>query len=492
MLVRCCLCFLFLLAASAGQAKPNVLFILTDDQGWATLGCYGGEHVATPNLDRLATEGVRFTDAYVTPQCTPTRASLLTGQHTALNGMWHVIKYYGYPYAPMTEPAFVESLPRDTFTLGKGFQQAGYKTAIVGKWHLTHGEDGYYDFMTPLGGTHFGFDHVPPQAPRSLFEPGGDRGVEDLTNKAIDFIREQTAADQPWFCYLPQHMIHGVVVAPDDITAKYRERGYPEEGLFNATYLGGLETIDRSVGRLMNTLDKLEIADNTIVVFLSDNGGVAHRFDRTAFLKPTDLPPKLVPNVFEYDNAPLRAGKGSPYEGGIRVPCIVRWPGVAQAGLTCSTPIHVTDWVPTLLAAADTQSPATHVIDGVDIRPLLEGDTLPDRDMLLYMPLYDIFWEATPCAVLRRGEHKIVHYFGDWFDRDHRLQLGERTELYDLSNDLGEEFDLAKAQPELKNELRDSLLSWLDDLDVEQPRPNPRADRRRWLLQSRERFDDVE
>lgn len=479
----------FVLAtACPAHAAPNALFILTDDQAWPTLGCYGGKYVPTPNLDRLAAEGVRFTDAYVTPQCTPTRASLLTGQHTARNGMWHVIPYYGYPWAPMTEPAYVESLPRETFTISKGFQQAGYKTAIIGKWHLTHGEDGYYNAMTPLGGTHFGFDFVPPASPKETFAPGGDRGVEDLTDKAIAFITEQTKADQPWFCYLPHHMIHGLVVAPNDLTQKYLDRGFPEAGPFNATYLAGLETIDHSVGRLIQTLNELNIADNTIVVFLSDNGGIAHRFDRKKFLEPTDLPPKLIVDLHEYDNAPLRAGKGSPYEGGIRVPCIVRWPGVAKPGLTCSTPVHITDWFPTLLAAAGANTPNDHTVDGVNIRPLLEGNDIADRDLLFYMPLYDILWEATPCAVLRRGDHKIIHYFGDWFDRDHRLQIGQRTELYNLAEDIGEEFDLARSHPEQTAKLRSDLLTQLTNIGVELPKPNPNHDPRRALMSSRERI----
>lgn len=482
------LVWLALHAVRADAATHNVLFILTDDQGWATLGCYGGQYAETPNLDRLAAQGVRFTDAYVTPQCTPTRAALLTGQHTARNGMWHVIPYYGYPWAPMTEPAYVESLPRETFTIGKGFQQAGYKTAIIGKWHLTHGEDGYYPAMNPKAGQHFGFDHVPAESPKSTFEPGGDRGVADLTDKAVRFITEQSESRQPWFCYLSHHMIHGVVVAPSDLTQKYRDRGFPEEGLFNATYLAGLESIDQSVGRLMTTLNRLNVAENTIVVFLSDNGGVAHRFDRTRFDEPTDLSPKLSIARYAYDNAPLRAGKGSPYEGGIRVPCIVRWPGEATAGLTCSTPVHITDWLPTLLAAAGATSPSDHVVDGIDLRPLFKGGEVAPRDILFHMPLYDSLWESTPCAVLRRGDDKIIHYFGDWFDRDHRLQIGSRTELYNLHEDLGEEFDLAKAEPEKTAKMRTALLQQLTEIGVDFPKKNANHDPRRALMFSKQRI----
>jgi len=200
-------------AAQATASQPNILLILTDDQGWPTLGRYGGKNVPTPHLDQLAAEGARFTDAYVTSQCTPTRATILTGQYTARNRMWHVVGWYGLPWAPMQERPFVEHLPRDAFTLAKGLKSAGYATGIMGKWHLTTNDDGHYMGLKPEAAHHYGFDHAPPVLPRSEFKEGNDRGVDELTDQAIDFIA--TNRDSPWFCFLSHHTIHGVVVAPD-------------------------------------------------------------------------------------------------------------------------------------------------------------------------------------------------------------------------------------------------------------------------------------
>ena len=302
------------------ESPPNILLVLTDDQGWPTLGCYGGGIVPTPNLDRLASEGARFTDAYVTSQCTPTRATLLTGQYTARHGLWHVLGWYGYPWARMTEPIFAERFPRDTFTIAKGLRAAGYATAIVGKWHLTSGTDGNYMGLNPDAAHHYGFDYAPPVLPKSEFAPGGDRGVETLTTQTIEFIERHL--DQPWFCFLSHHMIHGVVVAPEPITEKYRRLGYGDDGPNRAVYLAGLECIDRSIGRLMSRLDELGESDETLVVFLSDNGGVDERLDFRAAASKTESAPQFLSDLREYDNSPLREGKGSTYEGGTRVPLV--------------------------------------------------------------------------------------------------------------------------------------------------------------------------
>ena len=241
-----------------GQANmPNILLILTDDQGWPTLGCYGGKIVPTPHLDRLATEGARFTDAYVAPQCTPTRAMLLSGQYTARNGLWHVLinPWYGSPLARMTEPPFTEQYPRDAFTIAKGLKRAGYTTGIMGKWHLTTGRDGAYLGLNPEFAHYYGFDYAAPVISRDEFNEGGDRGVDTLTDHAIEFIAKNR--EKPWFCFLSHHMIHSKVVAPDDLVQKYRDLGYGdgELGPNRAVYLAGLHSIDRSVGKLMRRLD---------------------------------------------------------------------------------------------------------------------------------------------------------------------------------------------------------------------------------------------
>ncbi len=265
----------FSLTSFAGDRPPNILLILTDDQGWPTLGCYGSIQVPTPNLDRMASDGVRFTAAYVTPQCTPTRGALITGQHPARSRMWHVIPWYGTPFAPVRESAFVENLPRDSFTLASGLRDAGYATSCLGKWHLTTNEDGNYVGLKPEAAKHYGFDTVNSPGPGS--QNAGDKHVDHLTDEAIAFIAKHRT--RPWFCYLAHHTLHGVVSAPSALVENHRARGAPSEGLHNATYLAAIEHLDNSVGRLLAALAKEGLRDNTVVIFLSDNGGVSYMYD---------------------------------------------------------------------------------------------------------------------------------------------------------------------------------------------------------------------
>lgn len=473
--------------AAETTAPPNILFILTDDQGWPTLGCYGNELVPTPNLDRIADEGVRFTDAYVTPQCTPTRAALLTGQHTARNGMWHVIGWYGYPWARVAEPMFRVNLPRETFTFPKGLQRAGYVTGCFGKWHLNTNDDGNYIALDATAGRHYGFDYVAPSTPRKAFKEGGDRGVDYLTDETLKFIERNR--DRPFFCYLSHHTIHGVVVAPEKLVQKYREKGHPDEGLHNATYLAALEHLDRSVGRLLRRLDEWKLAKRTVVVFLSDNGGVDYRYDHRPFQTPSDPPHKLEVNLREFDNAPLRGTKGSMYEGGIRVPCLVRWPSLAKAGTVCDTPVHVVDWAATLLEVAGAKPPSEekHPLDGDSLVPLLKGeeDALADRAIHWHLPLYDIRWALTPCAVIRRGDYKLIEFFGDHFREDGTYVPEARLELYNLKADLGEQENLAQKMPDKAAALRQELRDWLAAMPTGVPKLNRHYDPRRALLETR-------
>lgn len=483
--------FLFLVStaglAAAEPARPNILFILTDDQGWPTLSCYGNKLVTTPHLDRLAAEGARFTDAYVMPQCTPTRAALLTGQSTARNRMWHVIPWYGYPHARLREPMFRDQLARDTFTLGKGLQTAGYTTGIAGKWHLTGQIDGGYTSLKPTAAAHYGFDYSAPPGPGS--QNDGDKWVDHLTDQAVAFIEKNRA--RPWFFYLSHHTIHGRVSAPPDLVAKYRARGAPADGLHNATYLAAIEHLDASVGRLMAKLDELGQRENTLVVFLSDNGGIDAQYDHTPFVEGPDpavarpTPTQLTVRERQFSNAPLRMGKGSHYEGGIRVPCLVRWPGVLRPGTVDSTPIHVVDWLPTLFAAAGATAPASHTLDGQNLVPLLRGEPLPPRALYWYLPLYEVRWGGTPCAIIRDGDWKLIEFFSDWFDPDGRYVTGHRLELYNLRTDLGEQRNLAAAEPAQARALQTKLHAWLAATPAAIPGPNPAHDPTRALLESR-------
>ncbi len=475
-------------AVLAETDKPNILLILTDDQGWPTLGCYGGKLVATPHLDRLAAQGARFTDAYVTSQCTPTRATLLTGQYTARHRLWHVLSWYGYPWARMTEPPFAEDFGRDTFTLGKGLQKAGYATAIVGKWHLTSNADGNYMGLQPNAARHYGFDHAPPVLSRDHFKPGADRGVDQLTDQTIDFIKANR--DRPWFCFLSHHMIHGVVVAPDDVTQRYRDRGFGDEGPNRAVYLAGLEHLDRSVGRLMSALDEMNESRDTLVIFLSDNGGIDQRLSFKSLPRPNPAQPRFTPDMREYDNAPLRAGKGSVYEGGVRVPMVVRWPGHVAPGRVIGTPVHAIDILPTAFDLAGTDVPEGVTIDGRSLRTLMtRGDDarLNNRPIYQYYPFYDLRWGLTPCASVRLGEYKLIEFFGDRVDADGRYQSGHRLELFNLRDDPGETKNLADAQPRRTSQLRDRLHAWMNQLDAQLSVINTHHDTERAFVETRQK-----
>ena len=275
----------------AAVSQPNILFILVDDLGYKAVPPYGNPHQDLSNLDRLAEEGMTFMDAYVTPQCTPTRAALMTGQHTARNKMWHVIAGYGFPYAKMREPKYRENLPRETYTMAEALQDNGYRTAQLGKWHLNTYEqgDGYYTYLFDDAKEYYGFDYVTPMQEPSEYHQRGDKGVRMLTNEAMGFMERSQAKEQPFFIYLAHHTIHGPVLAPDSLVQKYQELGYPDSTLpdrynvdapTNAEYLGALKHLDNSIGRLTDKIEELGIEDNTMVVFLSDNGASSERPSR--------------------------------------------------------------------------------------------------------------------------------------------------------------------------------------------------------------------
>lgn len=460
----------------SGADRPNILFVLMDDLGYPTLGCYGNKLVPTPNLDRLASEGVRFTQAYATPQCTPTRATLMTGQYTARNRMWHVIPGYGSPYARMTEPEYRFNLSRDAFTLAKGLKSAGYTTACLGKWHLTANADGSYNSLKPEGAGFYGFDYVA----KPVDQARGDKGVDRLTDEAIGFM--DRSRKQPWFCYLAHHSVHRPVSAPDELVRKYLDKGAPESGLHNARYLAALEHMDRSIGRLLEVVKR---SPNTLILFASDNGGV-YRVFKPEPVRTADGRLRLEELDREFSNAPLRCGKGTHYEGGIRVPMIVRWSGVAKAGLKQATPVHIVDLLPTLLSAAGTQAPRGYVTDGVDLKPLLTGGKIPERPLYWYAPFYDVRWPNTPSAVIRDGDYKLIHCFGDWVDDETGEYVTEaRSELFDLRSDAGERRNLAPEMPERVVDLRKKLFAWIGNLGAVIPGPNPQYDPSRPLVEVR-------
>jgi arylsulfatase A-like enzyme len=446
-------------AAESEHTNPNIIVILIDDLGWKDLGCYGSTYYQTPNIDRLASQGVRFTDGYAAcAVCSPTRASILTGKYPARlmltewlpSGRWD-------PNAKLRSGRFLRMLPLEETTLAEALREAGYRTGIIGKWHL-----GGEPFSTPA---HHGFDvniagndHGNPgeyffpykgewkipttglKARWQLFEDGeeGEYLTDRLTEEAVKFISEPR--EQPFFLYFSHYAVHTPLQAKKSMIAKY-ESIPKDQRQGKPVYAAMLESADESVGRVMQTLDDLDIAEDSLVIFTSDNGGFAR--------------------ATKHD--PLRGNKGAYYEGGIRVPFIVRWPGVTKAGHVSSVPIITNDIYPTCLAAAGLPPhPAQHR-DGLDLRPVLEGGEKLDRTALFWhYPHYNSHPSSVPSSVIREGDWKLIQTFDP---------VG--LELYHLGNDLGETSNLVSAELEKTAELLGKLQAWRREVGAEMMEPNP-------------------
>jgi arylsulfatase A len=465
----------------AQSSKPNILLILMDDMSCSALSCYGGKHVETPNLDALAADGVRFTDAYVASQCTPTRATILTGQYTARNKMWHVIPWYGLPYARVREEEFRENLPREAFTLAKGLKAVGYATGCFGKWHLTANGDGNYKGLNAAASRYYGFDAVASPARAREFQ-SGDKGVDRLTGETIAFMRANR--DRPFLAYLPHHTTHNPLAAPEALVKKHRDRGFPETGLNNATALACIEHMDRSIGRLVSALDEMKLREKTMIVFLTDNGGIFRAWNHVPEAG------RLIERERILEATPFREGKGSAYEGGVRVPMIVNWPGAVRGGQVCRTPVHAVDLMPTFFSLAGARLPEGYVADGADLRPLLDGRGIAPRRLYSYMPFYDLRWALVPSASVRDGDWKLIESFGDHFDlgpSEARYVPERRLELYNLREDPGEKRDLAAAQPSRVETMRRDLHRWIESCGARVPQLNPRHDPARQFAETRER-----
>ena len=355
---------------------------------------------------------------------------------------------------------------------------------MAGKWHLTNNETGNYVHLKPEAASLYGFDYVAPRGEGTQNE--GDKWVDHLTDEAIGFIEKHR--DDPWFFYLSHHTVHNIVSAPAELVEKHLAKGAPATGNFNATYLASIEHLDNSIGRLTAALDKNGLRENTLVVFLSDNGGIDTTLELPGAVgEPIDTGEPLTIKDKQYDNAPLREGKGSPYEGGIRVPCIVRWPSVIKPESVSTTPVHVIDWLPTLFDAAGTTAPHDTTIDGTSLVPLFKGKTIPPRPLYWHMPLYDLRWAATPCTVLRQGDWKLIEFFGDSFDAEMRYQPGRRLELYNLADDIGEQNNLSATEPERAKAMSGQIHAWLSSIPTPIPGKNPHFDPKRMFEETREK-----
>jgi arylsulfatase A len=452
-------------ASSAGK-PPNIVLILADDLGWADVGCYGADLHETPHIDRLASKGMRFTDAYAMPVCSPTRGALLTGRHAARIHItiWAEGSLKGPQNRKLLQGDSLHDLPHTETTLAKHLQDAGYLTALVGKWHLgdadhfpeTHG------FDVNIGGTHWGapqtfwwpysgtgrFGPEFRYVPHLEFGKPGEYLTDRLTDEAIKVIDH--AGDKPFFLYLAHHAPHTPIEAKGKDTKHFEARLKPDMHHQNPVYAAMVKSLDESVGRVLAHLKERDLEKNTIVVFVSDNGGFIGIDRKSGQAMPVT------------NNAPLRSGKGSCYEGGTRVPLIVRWPGVTSAGTECATPVVVMDLFTTLLGAAGLNAQSEVVSDGLDLKPLLKQPSAKlDRDALFFH--YPHYYETTtPVSAVRAGDWKLLEYLED----DH-------VELYNLKADLSEQHNLAKEMPDLAKALRDRLHEWRDSVGAALPTANP-------------------
>lgn len=443
--------FLVLLALECPAAlKPNILFILIDDMGWMDLGCQGNPHVKTPNIDRFAMEGVRFTDAYApAPVCSPTRAALMTGHSPArlhlTNHLPHQNRFTP-PESKLLPAEMRDHLPLEYTTIAERLRdEAGYATAFIGKWHLYKGREEkfaaqFQGFDINIGGCSYGgpptfFD--PYRIPFLTDRKKGEYLPDRLADETISFMQKQVQAKKPFYVALWNYTVHWPMEAPGEFVAKWADK--PKVGYNHKVYPAMLETMDLAIARVLEELGRLKIEEETFVVFTSDNGpfgGVG-------------------------DARPLRADKGHLYEGGIRVPLIVRWPGKVAAGTVREDPVILTDFYPTLLEVAGLKTRKHYPGDGESLLPVLTGEADLQRDALFWhYPNFAFHRDNRLGSAIRMGDYKLIEFF----DRN-------EVELYNLREDLGEKKNLAGVEVGRVEEMRKRLSRWREKSGARMPRP---------------------
>ncbi len=463
-LITCFLLSAALLASSSAQAadspekKPNIIFLLADDLGWTGLRCFGSDFYETPNLDQLAQTGMKFTNAYAAcTVCSPTRASIMTGMYPARLHLTDFIAGQNRPFAKLRIPDWTKGLDHSYVTIAEALRDSGYKTAQIGKWHLNHaGRD-----AAAYGPTSHGFDSEvdKPRGTRGYMLPRGANAdgesksqylTDYLTDKAVTFIDE--SKDKPFFLYFAYHLPHTPIEGRADLVAEFSKKVRADAIHNNPTYAAMVASLDQSVGRVLERLDRHGIADNTLVVFTSDNGGLTQRYGK---------------HDGYTENLPLRRGKGSAYEGGVRVPTIVRWPGVTTAGSVCDEPVMTIDYYPTLLEVTSSPGDKAHnaSVDGRSITPLLRDPSLTlSRNLYWHYPHYHAGGDS-PYSAIRSGDWRLVEFHED-----------NRVELYNLAKDLGEQNDLSATMSDKVTQLRAKLYAWREQVDAQMPTPNPNYD----------------
>jgi len=447
--------------------RPNFLILLVDDLGWTDLGVFGSDLYQTPAIDQLAADGMRFTNAYAAcTVCSPTRAAMMTGMYPARTHVTDWIRGHVRPYAKLKVPDWTMKLEHKYTTIAEALKAAGYKTAHVGKWHLMpRGEPDEEDYRPTrhgfdinIGGNAWGapgsfFDPYfrPPDHGVDPLPPGGEKGdylTDRLTDEALKILDQWETG--PFFMYFAYYNVHLPLQAKEDDIARFQPLVKPGMRHRNPTYAGKVASVDRSVGRVRAKLAELGLADNTVIIFTSDNGGLDRRGG-----EPTE-------------NAPLRAGKGSAYEGGVRVPAIIYAPGVTPAGTVSEEPIITVDYYPTILALAGVEGDPKHNanVDGVNLLPVLKDPaaTLGRHALYWHYPHYHP-GGATPYSAIRAGDYRLVEFFED-----------NHIELYNLKQDIGETKDLVKEMPDKARELTEELHAWRKSVGAQMPEPNPNYD----------------
>ena len=418
-------------AGDEKPARPNIVFILADDLGINDLGCYGRKDQQSPNIDKLATQGMRFTCAYAQPVCSPSRAAILTGKDPARLHITTFLPGRGdAPSQKLLHPKINMQLPLEEKTLNQRLKEIGYFSACIGKWHL--GGQGF-------GPKEHGFDFVHAgQANTKPSDNEGGKGEYDLTAQALKFLEQNK--DKPFLLYLAHNNPHVPLAAKPELVAKYKDS-------FNPVYAAMVETLDDSVGQVLKKLDELKLADNTIVVFTSDNGGL-HVLEG--------------PNTPATHNTPFRAGKGFLYEGGLRVPLIVRWPGKVAAGKVEDTPVINSDWTPAFLGicSVDIQEHLTQ--NG--IRKLLGGPTIERKLLFWHFPHYTN-QGGCPGGAIREGNWKLIEHYEDG-----------RLELFNLKDDPGEQRDLSAQEKTRAARMLALLAHWRTNVGAQANTPNPNFD----------------
>jgi arylsulfatase A-like enzyme len=470
----------------AAVDRPNIVFILADDLGWRDLGNEGSSYYESPHIDRIAAEGMKFTRGYAACQvCSPSRASILTGKYPTKHGIttwigdrsgvnWRTAKRQDR----LLPPAYDHNLRDGELTLAEVLRGAGYATFFAGKWHLgskgswpqDHGFDvntGGWDVGSPRGG--YFSPWVNPNLPSG---PAGESLPIVLGRETAKFIGAHR--DQPFFAMLSFYSVHSPIQTTPDLWEKYRNKA-ADDGLASERFLwdrrlsvrqvqdcpiyaGMIESMDDAVGLVLDKLNELGLAEDTIVCFTSDNGGVSSG------------------DAYSTSNLPLRGGKGRQWEGGIREPFYIKVPGVTKPGTTSNAPVNGIDWYPTLLALAGVGVPEEQDIDGVNLLPLLQGQTIQDRPLFWHYPHYGN-QGGEPSSIVMRQNWKLIFYHEDG-----------RNELYDLTSDPGEQHDLASTQVDRTKKMRAELDDWLSETDARFPEPDSAFD----AAKRQERWDSLQ